>query len=91
LLLGEGLLTSCLLLLAPSQEHALGQIVFATELGGAFLSGNDLSAALQFELPGVVSLQSLLLDLDVTLHPIHREVDFGSGPVKWLSLVFGAA
>jgi hypothetical protein len=53
--------------------------VLATELGGAFVAGCYLPAALQFELPGVVSLQTLLLDPDVTLHPIHGEVDFGSG------------
>lgn len=84
LLLGEGLFAPCLVLLAPSEQHALGQIVLATELGGAFLAGCDLPTALQFEFSGVVSLQSLLLDPDVTLHPIHGEVDFDSGPVEWV-------
>ena len=58
--------------------------MLAAELGGAFLAGGDLPTALQFELPGVVPLRSLLLDPDVTLHPIHGEVDFGSGPVEWV-------
>jgi hypothetical protein len=38
--------------------------------------------AFQLELPGVLSPHFLLLDPDVTLHPIQGEVDFGSGPVE---------
>ena len=53
-------------------------------LGGAFLAGCHLPTALQFELPGVLSLQSFLLDLDVTLHQIHGDVDYSCGPVKWV-------
>jgi len=65
-----------------SSTHS--ESVLAAELCGALLAGCDLPAALQFELPGVVSLRSLLLDPDVTLHPILGEVDFGCGPVEWV-------
>jgi hypothetical protein len=33
-LLGEGLFATGLVLLAPSQQHALGEVVLAAELGG---------------------------------------------------------
>jgi hypothetical protein len=58
--------------------------VLAAELRGALVAGCDLPAALRFELPGVVSLQSLLLDPDVTLHPILAEDDLVTGPVEWV-------
>jgi hypothetical protein len=51
--------------------------VLAADLGGTFLSGRYLPAALELELSGVVpSLvgQLLLLDPDATLHPIFGEV-----------------
>ena len=57
--------------------------MLAAELCGALMVGCDLPAALQFE-PGVVSLQFLPLDPDVTLHPFHGEVGFDSGPVEWV-------
>jgi hypothetical protein len=85
LLLGEGRFASCLLLPAPSEQYTLGQGVLPADLwAGAFLAGCDLSTALKFELLGVLPPQTLLFDPDVTLHPIHGEVDFGSGPVEWV-------
>jgi hypothetical protein len=56
--------------------------VLAADLGGALPAGGYLSAALELELSGVVSPQTLLLHLDVTLHPISREVDLRSCPVE---------
>jgi hypothetical protein len=61
--------------------------VLAADLGGAFLAGGCLPAALELELPGVVPFrtgQSLLLDEDVTLHSISREVDSRECPVEWV-------
>ena len=62
--------------------------MLAADLGGALFTGGHLAATLELELPGVVSpwiSQSLLLDLDVTLHPILcREVDLRSCPVEWV-------
>ena len=79
----EGCFSASVVLLAPFEEHALLEVVLATDLSGAFLAGGRLAAALKFELPGVVSPppgQSLLLYVDVTLHPISREVDLRSCP-----------
>ena len=46
-----------------SEEHALREVVLATDLGGALLAGGYLPATLELELPGVVSPQTLLLHI----------------------------
>jgi hypothetical protein len=85
LTLGEGFLSTGLVLAPLAHQHPPGEVVLAADLSGALVAGSQLPATLQFELPGVVSPptgQSLLLDVDVTLHPISREVDLGSCPVE---------
>ena len=59
------------------------EVVLAAELSGTLLAGGHLPAEFQLELAGVGSSSCqllLLLYVDVTLHPISREVDFGSCP-----------
>jgi hypothetical protein len=51
----KGLFASLLIFLAPAREHAVGQAVFPTDLGGTFLSCGDLSHHLQLELAAVGS------------------------------------
>ena len=67
--LGEGLFAPGPVLLAPSQEHALREVVLAAELRGTLVAGRDLAAALQLELAAVAPSRhrSLLLPVAVNL------------------------
>jgi hypothetical protein len=54
-------LATSLVLLAPPQEHALGQVVLPAELGRTLLAGRYLAAALQLELAAMASSRHLNL------------------------------